>query len=909
MKLKTLLAFLAVILSATAIYAAASDLQVKDFYGPREILSGTLKLGLSNVSADSNLSIVLDNDRKDMEIISFLNKSNAAYSCIPSDCSSTFTASSPSTTKTTNNDYIALYIPNGKNVRISQISFNISSSYTAKSCGSIPVKMDILDDGTIDWQYMEPDDAPCEILNSSDTYDKNSAEPSYDIVSEQYCEKINIIPTKRVKLGADIVKGDVQVNLEMSISDGDNTATCSPGLNTGVQTCDVNFTVPVKGDYYVCIKSDSDDSDTMIKAETQPPSCGYFGNPPFDCKDSTIDYALYAQPFFFKPFTEKSTFDNYAFHDFSSDDIENYAQAYLEAKYKSDCSSGCVIPIKLISRQEVIFSNLTLKYASDIGAKTEKNFYSAAKKAAKVNMIEQQLQLEAAEFRLPAIYKNFSLEILLNNKQIAEKEISIEKIPVINSLTPLIAAAASSTKFIVYATSPKGNEITSYEWDFGDGASEETTANYVYHTYSVGGYNITVKAIDSEGLYNERRFSIVTGEPKEIVNSTIAEKKQNFETLKKEIDKTPLWSRSLFKDKVDMILIEAKLAEFELDIKKPDADFVSIKLGLDDFFVPSLISEENFETPMHSEVQSEYVAKMDNSEIKDKDSMNEKIKSWNDANIDINAVYSIKTAVEGALREDLITLYKITIKGKNSAAFDNIYLVIIPPTKDISFKSNYSEYDKQSLDSAYGFILSIDDRGKEIEFAVKGNHSADEFAIFTSPSLSMFNLEEGVVCGDNICDSTKGETYTICPADCSKPYGKAVGWIIFIAVTIGLGVFVIWRYYAAMYDKGLREKLFKPIDDFYKISFFIANEINKGKEEKEIKAELEKADWKNSQIEYAVQKVAEQTRAMQKKSILAYVQRELRANRPKDEIRTKLKESGWKPSLIDRAFKAAEKKK
>lgn len=906
------LAVLVALLAITLVYAA--DVELKEFYGPGELLSGTISMNLTNDASDSNLSAVISGNSQSVNLIDFLNNSGAAYSCMPSDCSNIYSASSPFLTKRITNGIFALYIPSGKEIVISKVNFSIKGNFDAKSCGVIPVKMDILNDGIIDWQYIEPvemgsiEDKFCSTLHSNPSYNSSVSEAVYNIISEKYCEKIDLISSKKFLLGANISKGTVPVNLLLSITDGENEAKCQINWSNGMQTCEVNFTASSNKQYYVCIESDSDDSDTMILGETQSPTCGQYGLSEFQCNQTSIDYALFAQPGYYKAFTNKLEFSNSVFEEFSNDNLEGYLQEYIDNKYGADCSAGCTIPIKITSYQETEFADLTLKYASNLGAKTEKNFYSASISAAKINMSEQTLKIEKAGFIIPAAYGNVSLKLMLGDKTLYSDKIRIEKIPRILSISPVITSGSSETKFTVKADSPKGNLIMSYEWDFGDGGNDYTDVPYSSHAYSIGNYTLTVKATDSEGLYNQKEFEIMVEEPVKIVNITLEKKNNNLISLKKEIEKIPLWYRTLIKDLVDVSLIDTKLKMFEADFKKPDADFVTIKLGLDDFFVPSIISEDNYETPIHSEPQSKYIGKIDNSEV-DEEQLNEKINAWAKANIDMTAFYSVKTALEDLNEEDLATEYDIEIKSSGEVSFDDIYLIIISPTNDIVFRDNYTEYMKQNVDGATGFIMNINSDAKTIEFAVKGNHPVDEFTIFASPKPDAFGPEDGVICGDKICDKAKGETYAFCPDDCSKPYWRAFGWIALIAIVIGLGIFVIWKYYAALYDKNLRAKLFKPVEDFYKISFFISNAMNSGTREKEILDTLEKAGWKKSQIDYAMQKVREQTRAMQKKSILAFVQRELNARKEEKEIRTKLKESGWNHKLIDWAFKEANKKK
>jgi len=906
------LAALAIILAITMVYAA--DVELKEFYGPGELLSGTISMNLTNADSDSEFSAIISGNNQSVKLIDFLNNSGASYSCMPSDCSSTYSSSFPSATKKITNGAFALKIPSGKDIEILKVNFSIKGNAYTKSCGVAPVKIDILNDGTIDWQYLEPteDESPyrfCGELHSNPSYNPSVSQADYNIISEKYCEKIELISSKRFLLGADILtKGD-NVSLFLSISDGENDASCQIPWVNGLQTCEVNFTAPEKKQYYICIESDSDDSETMILGETQSPTCGQYGSSEFECNSSSIDYALYAQPSWYKSFTDKLEFSNSLFEEFSNNELESYIQDYLDSKYGADCSAGCTIPINVSSITETEFADLTLRYASNLGAlKPEKNFYSISTNAAKINMSGQALNIESAGFKIPAIYGNISLKLMLGDKELYNDKIRIEKIPRISFLSPLIVSASIDTQFTVTADSPKGINITSYEWDFGDGATDYTELPYSSHIYSIGNYTLRIKAIDADGLYNQKDFLITAEEPVKIVNMTIERKKSNLNLLKKEIEKIPLWYRNLIKDIVDVSLIDTKLKMFEADFQKPDADFVSIKLGLDDLFVPNMISEEKYESPMLSEPQSSYIAKIDNSEV-DEEALNEKIKAWENANVGITAFYSVKSASEDSNKEELATEYALEIKSKSDASFDDAYLIIIPPTKDIVFKSNYTEYSKQNVDGATGFILSIDNSAKTIEFAIKGNHPAEEFTIFASPGPGSFGPEEGVVCGDKICDKAKGESYAFCPADCSKPYGTATIWSALILAIIGLGIFAIWKYYAALYDKDLRQKLFKPVEDFYKISFFISNAMNRGTGEKEIIDSLEKAGWKKSQIDYAMRKVAESTRAMQKKSILDYVRREINLRKEEKEIRNKLIESGWKSNLVDWAFKTARKQK
>jgi flagellar basal body-associated protein FliL len=263
----------------------------------------------------------------------------------------------------------------------------------------------------------------------------------------------------------------------------------------------------------------------------------------------------------------------------------------------------------------------------------------------------------------------------------------------------------------------------------------------------------------------------------------------------------------------------------------------------------------------------------------------------------------VKSAADDSNSTAIATEYKVELKSKMN--LNGIYFVIVSPATPI-FKTDYKEYDKQSVDGATSFVIDLSGNNTAIEFAVQGKHNAEEFKMFMSPKLSTLEAEETAVCGDGICGA--GESFETCPLDCKKPYGKAIVWIIIIAVIVVAGLIGIWKYYAVMYDKKLQEKLFPQKEDFHKLTFFISNEINKGLEDNEIKENLEKAGWKSSQADYALKRVKQSANAMQKKSILAYVQRELAMGKDKDSIKDRLSESGWKHSMIKWALKKAEAK-
>ena len=902
----------------SAAYAASVSFEIADYYGPNEIMSGIVEINVTNEPADSNLTAIFSGKESktySAKIIDILNNASASYSCNPADCSDVYAVSSPSSAKNASaGQIIALSIPSGKGIQITGISFNITGNYNVLGCGIVPAKIDLLNDNSIDWQYMEPSDIFCNTLMPAPTYNASQASADYNIVTEPYCEKITLnTSSKKWRLGADISKGNLPIKLYMSINDLANQRSeeCELPLANGFQVCVVNFTVPEPKEYYICIKSDSDESDTMIKGDVTGKSCGKFGLEEFDCNESSIDYALYTQPSFFKPFVSKVTFNSAAFEDFSNQGLESYVQSYLAAKYNNDCTKGCAIPIKIVSGQDLVFSDLNFKYSSTLGAKTEKNFYSAERNAAKINF-SGAVYLESAKILTPSKYGDYKLKMLFAGKEILSKDITIEEVPDIQGITPELAFAATETRFSVIADSPKGNQIVSYFWDFGDGETTETAEAFASHIYNIGNYTLKLTVTDSEGLSASKSFMIIVKEPKEIVNITIAKKRENLVKLKTALSALPSWYSGIVRKTIDIGSIEASLAQFESDSRKADADYVTLKYNLDSLTVPSEIKSESFETPLHQDVKADYIRELSGEDIADDELIKagEKATIWQNSNLKITAFYSVRTAHEGGSAVPLATEYRLEIQSK--APIGDVYLAIVPPVQknDTAFKSAYSEEGKKEVKDGFGFKLSLNGSStKTIEFAVPGNKKPDDFRIFASAALSRLTFGEEVVCGDDVCDREMGESYETCSADCPKPYGKAITWIIIILIVLGGGIFAIWKYYAAIYDKKLREQLFKPASDFYKLTFFIANQKNKGKTNSEIKEELAKAGWKNSQIDYGLKKVKEQTNKIHKQSILGFVRREIMLGKSDEQIRDELKKGGWSQSLIDYGIREARKGK
>ncbi len=899
------------ILAVSAIVcASAADVSLSDIYGPDEILTGTITLNYSNISGDGYFSAKFGEATQMITLLNFLKNANAAYTCNPSSCMESYTIASPSQEKTINGDniitdnYLGLMIT-GSNINVKMLKFNITGYGSSSSCGFYPTTVDILNDDNVDWGYSNFSNTPCNVFAPSPTYSRQYAVAEYSLTDTDYCEKMELITSEQYRLGIE-VNSTLDQEIWMSIidsSDFTNYASCSVNEtnyiydgSTKIYYCDTKFPAKEKKDYYVCARLNQySEYPPVIKSETTAPTCGKKGYEEFSCGSSDIDYGLYAQPFFFRPFTNEEEID------FSIDTL----QAYLDSKYNSNCTSGCIIPLKINSNQQVKFSGLTFRYEDAAGEKVRRDFYTAQKNSPKVSIDSQTLSLEPARFRTPVFYGNITLSILLNDELLAKKDILLEKVPSIKAVTPTLAFAETKTRFLVYAESPKGNNITEYTWNFGDGSSDEkTTEPVVSHTYKLGTYTLTVSAKDNEGLTGKKGFVISAKEPKEAVNKTYEDKKNALTELKNVTRLIPTVYQSIVKKGVNVDELEETLKDIEEDMKALEPDYTNIQIRLNELKIPHTMKEDRIETLVHNTPLPEYISSVEGTEISDSETMSQKMNIWQKANTEIRVYFIKRQLVNDDSSIDLMTEYKLEISDKYS---EKIYLVIIPPvpTSEMVFNEAYSGYKPKDINDGRVFTFEQD---SIIEFAVPGNHPVEDFTIFISPETSsLSDGNEDIVCGDGTCDKAQGESFEECPEDCKKPYGKATTYAIEIILGVALGMFIIWKYYAILYDRRLKAKLFKMENDFFNITFYIANEMNKGKKEKEIKDGLKNAGWTLSQIEYATQKVKQHTKRMQKQSVLNFVEVGLKKGKSKEDITKELEDAGWDHSMVKWALRKAEK--
>ncbi len=912
--LSALIVFSAIIVSARV---NILNLDIATSYGPGQLLEGSLDLRLSAEPANSE--IVVSIERGDIEtrgtfsLLEIIRNSGVNFSCDPANCRPVYDLNNPSKTISLSSGerYFGFLIKDGKEVQINSLSFDIRGKGSAESCGVNPAEIDLLSDGENDWIYSRTG-GYCDSLSPSKTYEPSESEAKYKLGEIPYCEKIKLKKSNRFKVGADFVDDGSNFPIIMSIHDlstGEG-AECDFLPGDGASNCEVVFPVREEKEYYVCVQS-SDESNYLLRGETKSPNCGHFGLEEFTCDESGIDYAIYTQPAAFGVFNGTEAFNAEVFLENTQKDLVSYVQEYIDENYGANCEDECIIPVEANLVNQIEISNLNFRYTTDLGVVDESDVYPLDKEEARVTSANYtKLQLSSLGFNVPSIYGTYDLFISFGEEDFRER-IRVERVPQINAVTPTTVQAEVETEFSASVTSPDNNTIVSYFWDFGDGITGSSTTPFIKHTYPLGNFALSLTVTDNKGLSSTKSFSILTLQPREAVMSILAAKKGNLEKLVADVNNIPAWYSEIVKRVLNVQKISSDLLAFESEASSPSADYSQIKLSLDRFPVYTGIRDEDLgvSSPIAA-VEISYLEKLGEPvPFERREEIASSIRSWQAENIVISVSGTVKKALADTGAEnnlDLATVLRITISSADGAPKEKVFFVMKLPSGVSYEEARFNTNGTLNLGDAVGIIFDRVESSR-VELALPGRVNPADLEVFATTSLDRIAHPE-VRCGNLICEAGFGESYDTCPSDCRRPLTGPIIYSALIIILLALGIYVIWKYYAAYYEKKIMQKLFSRDEDFYSLTFFIASELNKGTKEEKIRKDLEKAEWSKDQINYGLKKVKEQTKSLQKQSILNFTSDELKAGKNEDEISGDLKEAGWSPKLIKWALKKAKKR-
>ena len=160
------------------------------------------------------------------------------------------------------------------------------------------------------------------------------------------------------------------------------------------------------------------------------------------------------------------------------------------------------------------------------------------------------------------------------------------------------------------------------------------------------------------------------------------------------------------------------------------------------------------------------------------------------------------------------------------------------------------EYKQADAGNAFGIKFDSLKSKEIITFAMPGNQEI-LMNLFASSNFDALDIIKSTNCGNTICEEE--ESYRNCPEDCS-PAKITFTLITLILFGGAFGVFLIWKFYAAIYDVMLRNKLFRIKEEYINILIYISHRLKAGYPVEEIRKTLEKAGWNKKQLDFAFRK-------------------------------------------------------
>jgi len=856
------LILLASVVSASFIIGDLSS-DIKEEYAPGEEVRGWINISLDNEEADSLIS---SNFEGEINLKAFLIENSAEYSCIPSDCEEDYSVMNGEETKIFSLNYgeekLVAFQVYGQVEDISELKFDVTVN-NPDSCIN-PLEIDIINDGDVEWSSgIVGSDYVCSQGAGRGCFKSEESLSEVYVGSTPYCEKITLTQSSKFKLGAWLKKDASSVyaedNIEMILYNlnGEELASCDLPEPSAVGEeigCNIDYRNKKIKSYYVCVRAANEAITKYLTKQEDVNSCGFYAFPGEETEYH--DYYIFAKG---ARFTNIGSFsfnqDEFELQD-NSGNLVDYVENYIEDRYDKNCDDGCKIPvrIKAYGNLNVRLNGLSLAYSTGAGAQVpETSIYDADKEAAEISSDFIKLDLKYSNIIVPEKFGKHDFELYLDGSRIVKKEISVEKGLVIKNLLPNVVSAGASTTFVVNVSVPENMSIVSYEWDFGDGDEEETTTNTVQHIYSsIGSYELSITVGDNFGNKASRKFIIISGNPQEVVESTVSEYKGRLSNLTFQISAFPIWYQDLIKSKIDFDNVETEFEVLEkrFNLASRDEEFVEIMSNLSGLKVPIKVGfRSEGILPFFANLD---VVDLDNLEaagaggydLDESDEYKRAVIRWVEENLDMTLEFKDVAAYYDYRIESLFGAFKLEMTPVTELS-DDLYIVI--EGRDIEFSQGYNE---KSIDNAVGFVLP-DISTRTLEFTVS-DVEAEDLALYMSPQLSLLELEIVSVCNFNgRCEPDLGENWTNCRSDC-KPWG----WVIFLLILlvfIAIGIYMLLQWW---YEKRYESHLFKEANDVYNITNFIKNARSEGMSDKDISDKLRKAGWTGEQISYAFKKIA-----------------------------------------------------
>jgi PKD repeat protein len=828
-----LLAFSFALISPTLINQA-TNVSIKENYSMGETLEGNFTLKLENVNPNALLKTNLGHS---ISLRDFLKNNSKPFACESFGCGDRYVNSSvgfESGILIPSRDYGFRVLENNLVNSISNLKFDLNLNFPEQS--QVPISIRFFESNFY-WRYQEPSENYTRFVSTGCFNPSEASTNDVSLTDNEICEKITNMPsTKRIKLGVNytLLDGPGNPRIEVSISkDGgslydkkDNfTTPLVSGDYMGEVIIDYEEAIP-SGDYTICVKKIAGERGVRISRQSlRENTCGY------------TPHSLFVKIPTYVGTNSKMSINLNELEE--GGNIKLSAMNYLNINYGRNCSSGCILPIKV--EGTVDGTNIEqISFDYNVGSLIQRNEIYNITKTPITENFNGTIKLEKADFEADFTGSK-KLIVTLNETKLFEKNISVISIPmIIRSVFPTTIPAGIPVLFIadVFSASP----ITSYTWTFGDGTTRTTGSNSVTKAYeNITTYNLNLKAINNASQTIEQNFSIITQSPENYLNSSWDRKNNNFNKLSAEIDALSIPFKTQIKAKIGIEGIRTELNSIASarTSATTSQQYLELALRILNLDVPqSIWIEEKTTEPFLTDFN-----KIDLSIINSLagttltgEQYQRYISNWEMGNVNgTKERISLAILSEEGVKSNLATIYKINVRSN-----ENSHLIIQSGTMESS----------RTLESAgNGKALSLE-KNKQETLDLLSFESVSP-AIYVSPSPSGIKIIDPKDIGpcnyNNICED--GEDWRNCRHDC-RP------WPIIIWFLVGIFIVTIiaYTFVQVQFKKKYELSLFNSKQELHNLVESIRNSQENKIADKEITDKLIKKGWSREQVDYAIKK-------------------------------------------------------
>jgi len=817
---------------------------VEKFYGSLENVRGWINISFDNQEGSS---LFEDSRENSISLIELLKtEKNNKYNYV-----SNYNFNQPEEEKTLSlntreNKFIGFKFT-GQIEEINSIEFKIESD-AGPSCLN-QLKIDFFNDGQINFlnNKSRKDKHPCPIYLDYGCFDKATTDTLYYELGEKYyCQKIMLSESPKFKLGAFIEGAEGDKNIFMSLYDdeGKFIKSCEADVSKIVFpnniSCEVDYFVPTKKEYFVCINSTAD-STYELRAESSPnKGCGFHGKTPSEEVKKTLpgSYEIFAEGQRFLELKDSKIFEDLVFGNDGKSTIEREVNEYLKKNYKVtgnliDCSKDCIVPIRFIPNinQKIELKDLKITYDDGGGTLTEKNFYDLSDSIL-ISSDFQKLYLDEGGFSVPNKIGNYNFKLTLGNDNVISDTLTVERVPVIKGLEPIMTFLAYPTKFKVIVE--PGLNISKYEWKFKDEV-KTTYTNELVHTFKdIGQHDLTITITDLGGKNTSKNFRITVGSPKEIIDIILPKMNGNLERIEKQIETFSSFYKNRLKEILNLNELKNDLGKAQAIYGKEgidDDDYIKIMGILLDLQIPESIniriSADSFDFyPKEDLVDFDIIEKISRGEGSgNKEKYFENLLLWYQENI--NAKISFKELnIKYESYDEPLRFFEIEIIKKPT---DKNPFFIMKELDKLKFEKEQSEIEES------GYIyFALEETKTTISFSTTEEIDVKNLPFFISPEITELTLVEPEIEEDD--NFTRGVLFIS---------------ILFLLILIGFITYIVLQEW---YKKKYENYLFKNKNDLYNLVSYIQESKKQGINTEEIASKLKKSGWKSEQVSYILKK-------------------------------------------------------